>query len=71
MGDIYSPFIRLEQAKCYNLELTAGVCVCGSVCAGVCPHFLLNRNVYRLKEVLCHHKKNLKQSDSGYKYYKL
>lgn len=33
MGDIYSPFIRLEQGKCYNLELTAGVSVCGCMCA--------------------------------------
>lgn len=39
MGDIYSSVIRLEQAKCYHLELTAGVCVCGCVC-DVSAHIL-------------------------------
>lgn len=47
MGDIYSPFIRLEQAKCYHLELTAVVCVCVGVFAGVCPH------VFAVKEQKC------------------
>ena len=37
MEDIYSSFIRLEQAKCYHLELTAGACTSGFMHACVSP----------------------------------
>lgn len=39
MGDIYSPFISLEQAKCYSLELTAAVGVYVSLCVRACLCF--------------------------------
>lgn len=53
MVDIYSPFIRLEQAKCYLLELTAGVCMWGCMCTCVCPQFVpVNEQKYSHLQIL-------------------